>query len=123
MVKKGKLVKAKAKWAGPGRPMMMGTGFPDFVAQIKPKVFSVGHYNQYFYLGEEVKDSYGIKKENIIDEEDLFQVIGVESKMDGKLTKEEKEKCSWLLENNIFSKILIAQKGEKRGEIIYKEFE
>ncbi|MHA1737896.1 MAG: hypothetical protein ACTSWD_04865 [Candidatus Heimdallarchaeota archaeon] len=27
----GKLIKAKAKWAGPGRPMMMGAGFCDFI--------------------------------------------------------------------------------------------
>ena len=51
------------------------------------------------------------------------RVIGVESKMDGKLDKIEKQKCRWLLKNNIFSKILIAQKGEKRGEIIYGAFE
>ena len=29
----------------------------------------------------------------------------------------------WLLENQIFSKILIASKGKKRGEIVYKDFE
>jgi hypothetical protein len=28
----------------------------------------------------------------------------------------------WLLENNIFSNILIAQKGKKRGEIEYRRF-
>ena len=48
-----------------------------------------------------------------------YEVIGVESKMNGYLDKKEKEKCKWLLENNIFSKIFIASKKEKG--IIYKE--
>ncbi len=51
-----------------------------------------------------------------------YDVIGVESKMNGLLSKEEKEKCSWYLQNNIFSQILIAQKGDKRGEIEYDDF-
>ena len=38
----------------------------------------------------------------------LSSIIGVESKMNGILDKEEKEKCKWLLENNIFFCILIA---------------
>ena len=53
-------------------------------------------------------------------------VYGVESKGGDKkhkyLDKKEKEKCKWYLENNIFSKILIAKKGKKRGEIVYEEF-
>jgi len=51
-----------------------------------------------------------------------YEVIGVECKTNGYLTKEEKEKCRWLLENNVFSKILISSKGNKRGEIKYVEF-
>lgn len=54
--------------------------------------------------------------------EDLYSVIGVESKMNGILSKEEKEKCRWYLKNKIFSKILIARKGKKRGEIEYIDF-
>lgn len=38
-----------------------------------------------------------------------FEVIGVEVKTRGLLDKEEKEKCKWLLDNKIFSKILIAK--------------
>ena len=41
--------------------------------------------------------------------------------MNGKLKKVEKEKCQWYLDNNIFSVIKIASKGEK-GEIVYKEY-
>lgn len=105
----GKLIKAKPKFVfNPGLkrrvPMGMSSGFPDFIA-IKPWDFKI----------EKVRKFGEIDKM-------IFQVIGVESKMNGILDKEEKEKCSWLLKNNIFSKILIAQKGEKRGEIKYVEF-
>jgi len=88
----GKLVKVKNKFLGPGRPMMLGAGFCDFICF---KTDSIYH--------------------------GLYKVIGVEVKSNGKLDKVEKEKCQWLLENNIFSKILIASKGKKRGEIVYKE--
>ena len=87
---------AKHKYRGPGIPMVMGTGFPDFIA------FQHPDYPDYV--------------------NNLQEVIGVESKSNGFLTKEEKEKCKWYLENNVFSKILIASKGKKRGEIVYKEF-
>ena len=50
------------------------------------------------------------------------EVIGVEVKMKGLLDKEEKEKCKWYLENGIFSKILVAKKGKKRGEIEHIDF-
>ena len=53
--------------------------------------------------------------------EDKFDVIGVEVKLNGLLSKEEKEKCFWLLKNKIFSRILIAKKG-KSGDIEYIDF-
>ena len=52
-----------------------------------------------------------------------YKIIGVEVKMNGILSKIEKEKCKWYLKNKIFSEILIAKKGEKRGEIEYTNFE
>jgi hypothetical protein len=58
--------------------------------------------------------------EHIHDE--LYRVIGVEVKMNGILSKEEKEKCKWYLQKEIFSKIWIAEKGNKRGEIEYIDF-
>lgn len=70
------------------------------------------------------------------DDYSLYKVIGVEVKSNGYLSKEEKEKCKWLLENKVFSKILIAykdypeeninlpkKKRKKRKVITYKEFE
>ena len=95
------LVKVKNKFLGPGRPMMLGAGFPDFIAF---RMESIDTFDN------------GKKQKN-------WRIMGVESKMNGTLDKEEKEKCRWLLDKNIFGKILIAQKGLKRGEIIYKEFE
>ncbi len=103
----GKLVKAKSKWAGPGRPMMMGAGFPDFIC-----------YKQVNWKDGETHWTMG----EFSGPCKVFENIGVESKMDGKLDKEEKEKAIWLLDNHIFSKILIAKKGKKRVEIEYVEF-
>lgn len=54
--------------------------------------------------------------------ERLYSVIGVEVKMNGTLSKIEKEKCAWYLKNKIFSEIWIAKQGEKRGEIVYEDF-
>ena len=90
-LEENKFIQAKHKFCGFGRPMAIGTGFPDFI------VFSP-------------VDSVRPK------------IAGVESKSNGYLDKTEKQKCKWLLENQIFSKILIAKKGEKRGQIEYVEF-
>lgn len=95
--KQGKLVPAKHKFRGIGIPMVIGTGFPDFIAFKYHKIYE-SHLATY-------------------------EVIGVESKSNGYLTKQERDKCDWLLKNNIFSKILIAKKGEKRGEIVYIEYD
>lgn len=54
---------------------------------------------------------------------EFYSVIGVEAKMNGILSKIEKEKCRWYLKNKIFSSVWIAKKGEKRGEIKYENFE
>ena len=97
---------AKHKFRGPGIPMSIGTGFPDFIA------FRFEVVGPIVICNKEL-ERFDVKPK---------EIIGVEVKSDGYLDKIEKEKCRWLLDNHIFSKILIAQKGEKRGEIIYKEF-
>jgi len=90
----GKLSPAKHKFRGKGIPMAMGTGFPDFMA---------------------FKNQVAL---------DLYEVIGVEVKSNGYLKPEEKEKCQWLLDNQIFSKILIAKKVKEKNriKIEYKEW-
>ena len=54
--------------------------------------------------------------------EGIYSVIGVEVKMNGILSKTEKEKCVWYLKNKVFSEIWIAKKGDKRGKIVYDDF-
>ena len=51
-----------------------------------------------------------------------YEIMGVEVKGNGWLDKNEKEKCRFLLEKGIFSKILVVKKGKKRGEIEYIDF-
>jgi len=53
----------------------------------------------------------------------ITAIIGCEVKSNGYLDKEERVKCDWMLNNNIFSRILIAQKDKsKRGKIKYEEY-
>ena len=99
-----KLIPAKQ-----GKYRKTSTGFPDFIAyklirRILTSKFKEGEY------GEQLVDFH-------------FEVIGVECKTNGRLSKEEKEKCKWLLENNIFSKVLIASKKKvgRKIEIKYDE--
>ncbi len=100
-LEKDKLVPAKRKYNPFSKIMVIGTGFPDFIAfRYKRGIFD-----------KDIKQVF-----------DDYKVIGVESKMNGNLKKEEKKKAKWLLSKNIFSKILIASRGDKRGIIIYKEF-
>lgn len=49
--------------------------------------------------------------------DNLFEVIGVEVKMNGLLNREEKEKCAWLLEQGVFGQILIASKIKKKNRV------
>ncbi len=104
----GKLISAKPKTLfinGKRIIINMWTGFPDFVAYVFELNKNIKHLN-----------------EELIETKKLYEVIGVESKSLGYLDKEEKEKAKWYLENNIFSKILIASKSKERGKITYKEF-
>ena len=84
---------AKHKFNPFNKVMTLGTGLPDFV----------------------VYKHVGIFKGKAVSE-----VIGVESKINGYLDQEEKAKLLWQLQNNVFSKVLIAKKED--GEIKYDEF-
>ena len=89
-LEENKLVKVRNLFLGPGKPMMLGAGFPDFIA-------------------------FERKGKN-------YKIIGVEARSGGYLKPDEKKKCRWYLNNKIFSKIRIAKKGKKRGEIEYIDF-
>jgi len=88
-----------------GKFRKTSTGFPDFIA------FRLIILKEWNVMNGIQTDGY------------VYEIIGVECKSNGYLTPEEREKCKWLLENKIFSKILIARKGKKRGEIIYEDFQ
>jgi len=53
---------------------------------------------------------------------DLYSVWGVEVKTNGQLDREEKEKCAFLLENNIFSEVVVARKSKDEKTIEYVFF-
>jgi hypothetical protein len=76
------------------RFMALGTGFPDFIA---------------FQL---------------MDGEANYRIVGVEVKMNGKLSRMEKEKCRWYLERKIFNEIWIASKikEKNRVRVVYDKF-
>lgn len=88
------LSKMKMVGAKPGHFRLMQTGFPDFMVWKKV-----------------IGDKY-------------YKVNGVECKMDGILSKEEKTKCYWLLKNKVFQDIFIAHKTKvkNRIHIIYDDF-
>lgn len=92
----GKLIPAKRKYNPFNRAFSVGTGFPDFIAF----KFLLEHYGHH------------------------YDIIGVESKSNGILDKVEKQKCEWLLDNKVFSRILIATKTKVKNRIVihYKEF-
>lgn len=89
-----KLVQAKRKYNPFKKMLVVGTGFPDFIA--------IKHIH-----------------------EGSYSVIGVEVKINGILSKVEKEKCRWYLKNKIFSEILIAKalKNGRNINIEYVDFE
>ena len=89
-LEEGKLVKAKRKFNPFMKILVIGTGFPDFIA-------------------------FKRKGKN-------YEIMGVEVKGNGWLDKNEKEKCRFLLDKKIFSRILIAKKGKKRGQIEFLDF-
>ena len=54
----------------------------------------------------------------------MYRVVGVEVKLNGILSKEEKEKCRWYLEKRIFSEIWIAKQKQsgRKVEVEYENF-
>lgn len=102
-----KIIPAKRKYNPFKKAYAIGTGFPDFICFKHFEKLSAPWHN----------------RTTITQGRDGYEIIAVEVKSNGRLDKIEKEKCKWYIENNTFSKILIASKGKKRGEIVYKEFE
>lgn len=116
-----RLIPAKRKYNPFNKALSIGVGFPDFIAYTFKQI-KIDLDKSSFKITEEkdkIKVESGLNEELI--EGDIPTIIGVEAKSNGYIDPEEKEKIRWMLSNKIFSKILIAKKGEKRGEIIYEE--
>lgn len=79
------------------RLMMNSGGFPDFICYRTMELTPIDEHH--------------------------YEIIGVECKTNGYLDKEEKEKCKWLLDNKVFSSIIIASKSKEKGKINYIKFE
>jgi len=101
-----KLIPAKRKYNPFNKVMGIGVGFPDFIV----------------FRKNILADRFFIEDFNI-DIPANYSVIGVEAKSNGILSKIEKLKCQWYLDNHIFSKILIASKSKERGKIDYKYYQ
>jgi len=109
----GKCIPAKAKFNPFTKMLMMGSGgFPDFIA--------FKNFKKERRDGNNIEDFKNKYNDYLM----TYEVVGVESKINGTLDKEERAKCEWLLKNNIFSRIFIAQKIKvgRKVEIEYKEF-
>ena len=109
----GSLIPAKQ-----GKFRKTSTGFPDFIIfqQLSSKTSD----------GKKVIDRLIVKDGSLkgtILYVKPYTIFGIECRAKGYLDKEEVEKCFWLLENGVFSKIFIAKKGKKRGTIEYIDFQ
>ncbi len=138
----GKVVPAKRKYNPFKKIMVLGTGFPDFIAfrtnnggnaesplmkgfceNCKKESFGYNDVEGFIacnFCGEHIVSTRIGKEEKF--KENQTKIIGVEVKSNGYLDGIERDMCRWLIENNIFSEILIAKKGKKRGEIEYINF-
>jgi len=84
-----KIIPAKRKFNPFAKVMTIGTGFPDFIA---------------FQKMSNKDNSY-------------YKVIGIEVKMNGMLSKIEKEKCKIYLENNTFTELVVAKKVKEKNRV------
>jgi hypothetical protein len=89
-------IKPKCVSSKPSKFRLMQTGFPDFI----------------------IYREKGCKKK-------CYEIIFVECKTNGYLSKEEKVKAIWYLNNNYCSKFLVAKKNKKGRKVIieYKKIE
>jgi hypothetical protein len=100
---KNKVVPAKRKYNPYMKALVVGTGFPDFMCFRKAD-YKSGDFGEGGDRGE---------------------VLGIEVKRNGYLDKIEKGMCIWLLENKIFSRILIAKavQNGRKIDVEYDDFE
>ena len=77
-------------------------------------------FSKVMTIGTGFPDFIAIKKMS----EGMYSIIGVEAKINGMLSKEEKEKCRWYLKNEIFPTILIASsiREGRKINVKYEDF-
>ena len=97
------MIPARRKYNPFNRAFSVGTGFPDFIAWKEGDVADIE------------TEAFNI------DIPSTYSTIGIEAKSNGSLTKLEKDKCLFLLENNVFSNIFIAKKM-KEGRRVVPEY-
>lgn len=107
----GKLVPSKRKYNPFMKAMTIGTGFPDFVCFRRT--------TSGFFPAPATQHEVESGRKN---DDEKYEVIGVEVKANGYLDQIEKGMCFWLLENKIFSRILIARKSKEGRGIDYVDF-
>jgi len=73
-------------------------------------------FNKVMTIGTGFPDFIAFQNSN-----DKYDLIGVEVKVNGTLSKEEKEKCKVYLEKKVFREILIAKKKKEKNKI-YVEY-
>lgn len=88
------------------------------IGKITPAKRKYNPFSRVMAIGTGFPDFICFKKIN----EKNYDVIGIEVKKSGYLDQKEKGMCFWLLENKIFSRILIAKQSQKKGEIEYIDF-
>ena len=86
------------------------------IGKVVPAKRKYNPFKKVMVIGTGFPDFICIKNTN-----GIFEVIGVEVKKSGYLDQAEKGMCYWLLENKVFSKILIA-KAVKEGRKINPKF-
>ena len=87
------------------------------IGKLVPAKRKYNPFSKALSIGNGFPDFIGIKNKGIGN----FEVIGIEVKKNGYLDQVEKGMCFWLIENKIFSKILIA-KSIKEGRSIKVEY-
>lgn len=86
------------------------------IGKVVPSKRTYNPFRKVMVIGTGFPDFICIKNQ-----EGVWHVVGVEVKRNGYLDQVEKGKCHWLLDNKIFSRILIA-KAKQNGRKIEVEY-
>ncbi len=89
------------------------------IGKLAPAKRKYNPFSKVMTIGTGFPDFICFKKQG-----DFYEVIGVEVKSNGSLSKQEKGQLTWLIENKVFSRILIAKKVQegKRSKVEYLDF-